>query len=57
MGTHPAAEARAQRRQSELGLRVLVIDDERETVTTAKSTRDNEGDAAEDLLTHEEVPP
>jgi len=57
MGTDSATNPRVERRQDERAVRVLVVGDERDTVTALETILESEGHAAEGVLTRDEVPP
>lgn len=56
MGIHLPTKPRVQGRQRGRSIRVLVVDDERATVTALKTTPESEGHAVEGLP-RDEVPP
>jgi CheY-like chemotaxis protein len=57
MGTDSATNPRVERRQNERAVRVLVVDDEGDTVTALKTIVESEGHAVEGVLARDEVPP
>jgi DNA-binding response OmpR family regulator len=57
MRTHSASKPGKERRRSDRALRVLIVDDERDTVATLKAVLEDEGHVVQGVLTGAEVLP
>ena len=57
MRTHSATKPRKERRRSDRALRVLIVDDEHDTVATLKAVLEDEGHVVQGVLTGAEVLP